>query len=109
MTGKPLPFTYRSRSNGTNSGDIFQHRSPNRTSNSNSRPFYENNNFKPLNRSGSTYPRTQSLQNNKKNYNSNYGNNSRAQSPNYSINGNRCWEHSQETALEMYEITLTHS
>ena len=45
MTGKPLPFSYRSRSNSRDRRDNSRHRSPTKSSPSNSKPYYGNSNF----------------------------------------------------------------
>ena len=83
MTGKPSPFLYWSRSNCSDNRGTSRHRSPYRTSHTNSKPQYSNNNFKPLSCSGSPYPRPQDFPYNKSNCNNSYTNNSRLQSPNY--------------------------
>ena len=92
MTGKPLPFPYRSRSNSRYHLDISRHRRPNNYSQSNSKTCYGNINFKPPSRIGSPYPRPSNSQNkptynNNNNNNNTYSNNSRQQSPHYNRNG----------------------
>ena len=84
MNGKPLSFPYHSRSNCSENRDTSRHRSPNRTSNIPSNPYFGNCNFKRLSRMGSPYPRPQNFQS-KPNYNNknNYSNFSRAQSLNF--------------------------
>ena len=82
MTGKPLPFSHRSRNNSREHRNNSRHRSPNKFSQSNSKAYYGNSKFKPPSRSGSPYPRRSDSQNN-----SHY--NSRPQSPHYNRDGNR--------------------
>ena len=90
MTGKPVPFSYRSRNKSRDRRHNSRHRSPNKFSQLNSKPYYGNNNFKPPSRNGSPYPRT-SYNQHKPNFNKNYTNstNSRPQSPSYNRDGNR--------------------
>ena len=57
MTGKPLPFSYRSRSNSRENINNSRHRSPHKFSQNNSKPYYGNSNFKPPSRHGSPYPK----------------------------------------------------
>ena len=57
MTGRPLPFSHRSRSNGREHRNHSRHRSQNKFSENNSKPYYENCNFKLPSRNGSPYPR----------------------------------------------------
>ena len=89
MTGKPLPFSYRSRSNSRHRRDYSRHRSQNKSSHLNSKPYYGSSNLKTPSRNGSTYPRTSNTQN-KSNYNTNYtySNNSKPKSPYYNRDGN---------------------
>ena len=82
MTGKPLPFSHRSRSNSREHCNKSRHRSPNKFSQCNPKFYYGNSNFKPPSRSSSPYPRPSNFQNN-----SNY--NSRPQSPHYNRERNR--------------------
>ena len=77
MTGKPLPFSYRSNSRDRNNS---RHRSPHKYPQNNSKPYYGNSNFKPPSRNGSPYPKT--------NFHKNT-NNSRPQSPYCNRDGNR--------------------
>ena len=58
VTGKPLPFSHLSRSNSREHRNNSRHRGPNKFSETNSKPYYGNSNFKPLNRNGSPYPRS---------------------------------------------------
>ena len=81
MTGKPLPFSYRSRSNSRDHRNNSRHRSSNKFPQSNSKPYYEYSYFKSLSRNGSPYPRS--------NFQSNTQHNSRTQSPHYNRDGNR--------------------
>ena len=74
MTGKPLPFSHRSRSNNR------EHRSPNEFSQKKSKAFFGNSNFKPPTKNGSQYPRP------KFQTNSQYKN--RQHSPHYIPDGN---------------------
>ena len=88
MTGIPLPFPYRSRSNNRDNRDTSRHRSPKKLSHLNSKLYYGNNNFKPPSR---RVHHTQDFPNyNKPGYNTNntYSNNSRTQSPHYNRDGN---------------------
>ena len=71
MTGKPPQFSYRSRSNSRDRRDNSRHRSPNKSPNLNSKPYYGNNNVKPPSRNGSPYPRSSNNQH-KPYYNTNY-------------------------------------
>ena len=89
MTGKPLPFSYRPRSNSRDNRDTSRHRSPNNLSHPNMKPYYRNNNLKPPRRNGSPQPRT--TNHNKPGYNTNntYSNNSTTKSPQYNSNENR--------------------
>ena len=57
MTGKPLPFPYRSRKNSRDRNNS-RHRSPHKHPQNNSKPYYGNNNIKPPSRNGSPYPKT---------------------------------------------------
>ena len=75
MTGKPLPFSHRPRSNNREHRNNSRQRRPNNFSQKNSKSYYGNSNFKPPSRNGSPYPRP-NIQNN-----SQY--NSRPQSPHY--------------------------
>ena len=77
MTGKPLPFLHRSRREHRNHS---RHRSPNKFSQNNSKPYYGNSNFKPPSRNSSPYPRP--------NFQTNSQYNSRPQSPHYNRDGN---------------------
>ena len=90
MSDKPPPFAYRSRSISRDHRDSSRHRSPNKSSNSNSKPFYGISKFKPPIRNCSPHPRSSNFQN-KLNYNTNntYTNNSRPQSPYHNRDGNR--------------------
>ena len=81
MTGKPLPFSHRSRSNSREQRNHSRHRSQNKFSQNNSKPYYGNSNFKPTSRNGSPYPRP-NIQNNSQYH-------SRPQSPHYNRDGNR--------------------
>ena len=56
-TGKPLPFSDRSGSNGRIHRNNSRHTSPYKISQFNSKHYYSNTNFKPPIRSDSTYPR----------------------------------------------------
>ena len=89
MSGKPSPFAYRSRIISRDPRDNSRHRSPNKSSNSNLKPFYGNSKFKPTIRNCSPYLRSSNYQN-KLNYNTNnaYTNNSRPQSPYHNRDGN---------------------
>ena len=91
MTGKPLPFPYRSRRNIRDVRDISRHKSPNTSSFTNSKPYYGNKNFRPPSKSGSPYPRRPNSQKkpNYNNNNNNYSINPRPQSPNYKRDSNR--------------------
>ena len=80
MTGKPLQFSYRSRSSSREHRNHSRHRSP-KFLQINSKPYYGNSHFKPPRRNGSPYP-TPNLQT-KSQYNS------RPQSPYYNRDGNR--------------------
>ena len=80
MTGKPLPFSHPSRSISREHRNHLRHRSPNKLSKNNSKPFYANSNCKPPSRNGSPYPRT--------NFQTNSQYNSRPQSPHYNQDGN---------------------
>ena len=51
MTGKPLPFSHRSRSNRREHRYNSRHRSPNKFSQSNSQPYYDSSDFRLLSRS----------------------------------------------------------
>ena len=82
MTGKPLPLSLRSRSNSRECRTNSRHRSPNKIQQSNSKPYYGNNNFKPPSGSDSPYPRLQKSQNT-------LSFNSRPQSSHYNRDGNR--------------------
>ena len=53
LTGKPLPFSHRSRSNSREHQNNSRHRSLNKFSQNNSKPYYGNSNFKPPSRNGS--------------------------------------------------------
>ena len=79
MTSKPLPFSQRSRSNSREHQNP-RHRSPNKFSQNNSKPYYGNSNFKPPNRNGSPCPTP--------NFQTNTQYNSRPQSPHYNRDGN---------------------
>ena len=81
MTGKPLPFSNRSRSNSKEHRNNSRQRIPNKFPQNKSKPYYGNKNFKPPSRNGSPYP--------KPNYQTNSQNNSRPQSPHYNRDGNR--------------------
>ena len=81
MTGKPLPFPRRSRSNSREHRNHSRHRSPNKSSQNSSEPYYGNSNFKPPSRNGSPYPRP--------NFQTNSQYNSRPQSPQFNRDGNR--------------------
>ena len=81
MTGKPLPFSHRSRSNSRDQRNHSRHRSPNKFSQNNSKPYYGNSNFKPPSRNGSPYPRP--------NFQTNSQYKSRPQSPHYNGHGYR--------------------
>ena len=63
MTGKPLPFSYRSRSNSRENRNKSRHRSPYKFSQINSKPYYGNSYFKPPSRNGSLYPKPNSNNN----------------------------------------------
>ena len=56
MTCKPLSIPCSPRSNSRENRDSSRHRSPNRTSNSNSKPYYRNSNFKLLSRTAHCIP-----------------------------------------------------
>ena len=90
VTGKPLPFSHCSRSNSRDRRVNSRHRSPNKSSHLNSKPYYGNNNFKPPSRNVSPYPRSTNNQY-KPNYNTNYTYSitSRPQSLSYNRDGNR--------------------
>ena len=80
MTGKPLPFLYRSHSISRDNRKNSRNRSPNKFLQNNSKPYYGNSNFKPPSRNGSPYPKL------------NFKNNShisRPQSPYKNRDGNR--------------------
>ena len=79
MTGKPLPFPYRSRSNSRDRNNS-RHRSPHKHPQNNSKPYYGNSNFKPPSRNGSPYPKPNFYKNTT---------NSRPQSPCNNRDGNR--------------------
>ena len=81
MTGEPLPFSYRSRSNGREHRNKSRHIRPNRSSQNNSKPYYGNSNFKPPIRNDSPYPRP--------NFSNNSQHNSSPESPHYNRDGNR--------------------
>ena len=81
MTGKPRPFSHRSRSNSREQRNHSRHRRPNKFSQNNSKPYYGTSNFKPPSRNGSHYPRP--------NFQNNSQNNSKPQSPHYNRDGNR--------------------
>ena len=81
MTGEPLPFSYRSRSNSREHRDNSRHRRPNKFQQNNLKSYCGNSNFKPPSRNGSPYP--------KPNYQNNSQYNSRPQSPHYNRNSNR--------------------
>ena len=89
MASKPLIFPCHSRSNSGENLDIFRLRTPNKSSFSNSKPYYGNNNFKLPSRPGSPDPRQQNYQK-KPYYNKNiiYSKKSRPQSPNHNRDGN---------------------
>ena len=82
MKGKPLPFSHRSRSNSRKHRNNSKHRNPNKFSQTGSKQYYGNSNFKPPSRSVSPYPRPSNSENN-----SNY--NSRPRSPYYKRDGVR--------------------
>ena len=90
MTGKPLPFSHCSRSNRRENRYTSRHRSPSKSSHSNSKPYYDNSNFKPPSRNGSPYQRLSNYQK-KSSYNTHNAcsNNSRPQSLFYNRDGNR--------------------
>ena len=98
MTGRPLPFPYRSRSNSRDRNNSRQ-RSPHKYTQNNSKPYYGNSNFKPPSRIGSPYPKPNFYKKTS---------NSRPQSPYNNKDGNRPDDHSHEIALEMSETILTH-
>ena len=81
MTGKPLPFSHRSRSNSREHRNHSRHRSPKIFSQKYSKPYYGNSNFKTPIRNGSPYPRP--------NFQTNSQHNSRPQSPHCNRDGNR--------------------
>ena len=81
MTGKPLPSSYRSRSNSRDQRNHSRHRSPNKIAQNNSKPYYGSSNFKPPSRNGSPYPRPNSQKNSQ--------HNSIPQSPHSNSDGNR--------------------
>ena len=81
MTGKPIPFSHRSRSNSRDYRNHSRHRNPKKFSENNSKPYYANSNCKPPSRTGSPYPRP--------NLQTNTQYNSRPQSPHYNRDGNR--------------------
>ena len=81
MTGKPLRFAHRSRSNSREHRNHTRHRSPNNFSQNNSKPYYGNSNFKTPSRNGSSYPRP--------NFQTNSQYNSRPKSPHYNRERNR--------------------
>ena len=64
MTGQPLPFSHRSRSNSREHRNNSRHRSPNSFSKTNSKIYYVNSNYNPPSRSDSPYPRPSFSQNN---------------------------------------------
>ena len=80
MTGKPLPISYRSRSNSREHRNNSRDRKPNRSFQNNSKPYYGISNFEPPSRNGSAYQRPNL---------SNDSQNSRPQSPHYNTDGNR--------------------
>ena len=90
MTAKLLPFSGRSRSNCRENRDTSRHRSPTKSSYTNSKPHYGSNDFKPPSKSGSPYQIPPSFQK-ELNYNNNNTNSNtfRPQSPNYNRDGNR--------------------
>ena len=63
MTGKPLPFSHRSRSNSREQRNHSRHKIPKKFSRIDSKPYYGSSYFKPSNKNGSPYPR-QTFQNN---------------------------------------------
>ena len=87
MTGKQLPFSHRSRSNGREHRNNSRHRSPNKFSQSNSKLYCGNSDFKPPSRSGLPNTRPSNSQNN-----SDYS--SRPQSPQY-----KRWKSFKKTIL----------
>ena len=90
MTGKPLCFSYRSRSNSRDYRDNSRHRSPNKFSHPNSKPYYGKSKFKPPSRNGSPYPRPSNSQKNPTyNTNNTYSNNFIPQPYHYNKNANR--------------------
>ena len=79
ITGKPLPFPYRSRSNSQDRNNS-RHGSPHKYPQNNSKPYYGNSNFKPPSRNGSPYPKPNLYKISTK---------SRPQSPHNNRDGNR--------------------
>ena len=90
MTGKPLPFPYRSRSNSRDRNNS-RHRSPHKYPQNNSKPYYGDSNFKPPSRNGSPYPKTKFYKNT---------NNSRPQSTYNNRDGNRTQRQSSRNRLK---------
>ena len=82
MTGKPLPFPHRSRSNSREHRNNSKHRRPNKFSQTNSKPYYVYSKIKPPSRSGSSYLRPSNFQ---KSLNDNF----RTQSPHCNKDRNR--------------------
>ena len=62
MTSKLPPFLYCSRCNSRDNQETSRHRSPNKSSIANSRPYYGNHNSKPPSKTGSPYPRSTNFQ-----------------------------------------------
>ena len=118
MTGKPKPFSDRCRSISGENRDTSQHRSPKKSSYTNCKRYYGNNNLKPRSRSRSSskiftkFSKTTKFSK-KPNYNNNnmYSNNSRPQSPNYNRDGkgSRRPVFTQSLQQAVYETILTHS
>ena len=104
MTGKPLPFSYRSRSNSREQRDNSWHTSPNKSYQNTSKPYYGNSKFTPPSRNGSPYPRPQNYQK----HTSNNNNNSRDQSPHYNRDGNRSRRPFSRNRLRNIRVILTH-
>ena len=107
ITGKPLSFSYRSRSNSRDQRDNSRLRSPNKYSPSNTKHYYGNSNFKPPSRNRSPYPRSFNYQN-KPTYKTNntFSNNSRPQSFYYNPDGNRSRRRKQLRNVKNYINSL---
>ena len=109
MTGRPLPFTYRSRSNRRDKRDRYCQRSPIITSILNStrnEQYHKNSSFKSPIRLGSPYPESQNFRNNQAMtiiILLIHDHNHLIIAERIIVPGHR----SHESAIEMYETTLT--